>query len=141
MPPTPRTTSTSPNWWSGTSPAISGDGSVIVVEQGGASLAGYDQQGHLLFTITPASVGASGALWKPAISADGHLVAFWNSDAASAGGAGHLFTFDRSTGVVTTIASTASGAGNRRRLDQRRRAVRHLSERFRAGIRKSIFTI
>ena len=96
----------------GTSPAISGDGSVIVVEQGGTSLGGYDQQGHLLFTITPASVGASGAVWKPAISADGHLVAFWNSDAASAGGAGHLFTFDRSTGVVTEIAATASGAGN-----------------------------
>ena len=95
----------------GRSPAINGDGSVIVVEQGGASLAGYDQQGHLLFTITPALVGASGALWKPAISADGHLVAFWNSDTASAGGAGHLFTFDRSTGVVTEIASTASGAG------------------------------
>lgn len=96
----------------GTSPAINGDGSVIVVEQGGSSLGGYDQQGHLLFTITPASVGASGAVWKPAISADGHLVAFWNSDAASAGGTGHLFTFDRSTGVVTQIAATASGAGS-----------------------------
>src|SRR5436190_13192018 len=32
----------------GTSPAISGDGGVIVVEQGGTSLGGYDQQGHLL---------------------------------------------------------------------------------------------
>lgn len=97
----------------GKSPAISGDGSVIVVEQGeGSSLGGYDQQGHLLFTITPASVGASGAVWKPAISADGHLVAFWSSDAASAGGAGHLFAFDRSTGVATQIASTSSGAGN-----------------------------
>ena len=66
---------------------------------------------HTLFTITPASVGVSGALWKPAISADGHLVAFWDSDAASAGGSGHLMAFDRSTGLVTTIASTVHGAG------------------------------
>lgn len=95
----------------GTSPAISGDGNVIVVERGGASLVGLDQQGHTLFTITPASAGVSGALWKPAISADGHLVAFWDSDAASAGGSGHLMAFDRSTGLVTTIAGTAHGAG------------------------------
>ena len=32
--------------------------------------------------------------------------------AASPGGAGHLFTYDRSTGIVKPIASTASGAGN-----------------------------
>jgi VCBS repeat-containing protein len=95
----------------GTSPAISGDGSRIVVEHGGTSLGVYDQEGHELATITPAGVGSSGAVWKPAISADGHVIAFWNADSATAGGSGHLFTYNLSTGIVAEIASTVSGAG------------------------------
>ena len=95
----------------GTSPAISGDGSTIVVEHRGASIGVYDQQGHAIATITPAAIGESGAVWKPAISADGHVVAFWNSDAATAGGSGQLFTYDLSTGTVAAIAPTTTGAG------------------------------
>ena len=95
---------------SGTSPAISGDGSTILVEQGG-SIAIYDLQGNVKGMITPAAIGTTGTLWKPAISADGHVIAFWNSDSASAGGSGHLYTYDLSTGAVTEIASTGAGAG------------------------------
>ncbi|MES2196038.1 MAG: VCBS domain-containing protein [Pseudomonadota bacterium] len=95
----------------GTSPALSGDGSTILVEHGGDSIGIYDLQGHVLGTITAAGIGASGTVWKPAISADGHVIAFWNCDDATPGGAGHLFTYDRTTGVVTEIASTADGAG------------------------------
>ncbi len=64
----------------GSSPAISGDGKTIVVEQGGASIGVFNQQGHAIATITPASIGETGAVWKPAISADGHVIAFWDSD-------------------------------------------------------------
>ena len=96
---------------SGSSPAISGDGSTIVVEQGGASIGVYNQQGHPIATITPAAIGETGAVWKPAISADGHVIAFWNSNATTAGGSGQLFTYDLSTGTVTSIASTTTGAG------------------------------
>ena len=39
------------------------------------------------------------------------MVAFWSSDGATAGGSGHLFTYDLSTGTVTEIADTATGAG------------------------------
>lgn len=95
----------------GTSPAISGDGSTILVEQGGSSIGIYNLQGGLLSTITAAAAGVTGTVWRPSISADGHIVAFWSSDAATAGGAGHLYTFDRSTGTLTEIASTATGAG------------------------------
>ena len=95
----------------GSSPAISGDGSTIVVEQGGASIGVYDQQGHALATITPAAIGETGAVWKPAISADGHVIAFWNSDTATAGGSGQLFVYNLSTGTVSAIANTTTGAG------------------------------
>ena len=96
---------------SGSSPAISGDGSTIVVEQGGASIGVYDQQGHAIATITPAAIGETGAVWKPAISADGHVIAFWSSDAATTGGSGQLFIYNLSTGTVAAIASTTTGAG------------------------------
>ena len=96
---------------SGSSPAISGDGSTIVVEQGGASIGVYDQHGHAIATITPAAIGESGAVWKPAISADGHVIAFWNSNAATTGGSGQLFIYNLSTGTVAAIANTTTGAG------------------------------
>ena len=91
--------------------AISGDGSRIVVERGG-SIGLYDQQGHELANITAAAVGTTGTLWKPAISADGHVIAFWSSDQSSPGGAGQLFTYDLSTAAFRSIASTSTGAGN-----------------------------
>jgi VCBS repeat-containing protein len=96
---------------SGGQPAISGDASKLVIEQGG-SIALYDQQGHELANITGAAVGVTGTLWKPAISADGHILAFWSSDLSSPGGAGQLFTYDLSTATVRSIASTATDAGN-----------------------------
>ena len=96
---------------SGGQPAISGDGSKIVVERGG-SIGLYDQQGHELANITAAAVGITGTLWKPAISADGHIIAFWSSELSSAGGAGQLFTYDLSTAKISFIASTATDAGN-----------------------------
>ena len=96
---------------SGGQPAISGDGSKIVVEQGG-SIALFDQQGgHQLANFTATSVGITGTLWKPAISADGHIIAFWSSDSSSPGGAGQLFTYDLSTATLRSIASTATDAG------------------------------
>jgi large repetitive protein len=95
----------------GTSAEISGDGSTIIAEEGGTSIAIFNQQGHVIGSITPAAVGISGTLWKPAISADGHLIAFWSSNSATAGGAGQLFAYNISTGTVTSIASTSVGAG------------------------------
>jgi VCBS repeat-containing protein len=95
----------------GGQPAISGDGSKLVIEQGG-SIGLYDQQGHELANITGAAVGVSGTLWKPAISADGHIIAFWSSNSSSSGAAGQLFTYDLSTATVRPIASTATDAGN-----------------------------
>ncbi|MGY3605204.1 MULTISPECIES: nidogen-like domain-containing protein [unclassified Bradyrhizobium] len=92
----------------GTSPAVSGDGSRIAVENGGNIIV-YDRQGHVLTTITPADAGAGGSLLKPAISADGHVVAFWGADPG--GGSGHLYVYDRSTGVISAIADTAHGVG------------------------------
>ncbi|MBO4225994.1 cadherin-like domain-containing protein [Bradyrhizobium neotropicale] len=92
----------------GTSPAVSGDGSRIAVENGGNIIV-YDRQGHVLTTITPADAGAGGSLLKPAISADGHVVAFWGADPG--GSSGHLYVYDRSTGVISTIADTAQGVG------------------------------
>ncbi|MEA2822739.1 MAG: large repetitive protein, partial [Bradyrhizobium sp.] len=91
--------------------AISGDGSRLVIEQGG-SIGLYDQQGHELANITGAAAGITGTLWKPAISADGHVIAFWSSDSSSPGGAGQLFSYDLSTATVKAIASTATDAGN-----------------------------
>jgi VCBS repeat-containing protein len=96
---------------SGGQPAVSGDGSKIVVERGG-SIALFDQQGHELANFTSAAVGISGTLWKPAISADGHVIAFWSSDSSSPGGAGQLFTYDLSTATLRSIASTATDAGS-----------------------------
>jgi VCBS repeat-containing protein len=96
---------------SGGQAAISGDGSKLVIEQGG-SIGLYDQQGHELANITGAAVGIAGTLWKPAISADGHVIAFWSSDSSSPGAAGQLFTYDLSTATVRSIASTATDAGN-----------------------------
>ena len=95
---------------SGGQPAISGDGSKIVVERGG-SIGLYDQQGHELANFTGAAVGITGTLWKPAISADGHVVAFWSSDSSSPGGAGQLFAYDLSTATVRSIGNTATDAG------------------------------
>ena len=95
----------------GGSPAISGDGSTILVEQAGGSIGIYDLQGHSKGTITPASVGTSGALSNPSISADGHVIAFWSSDPANPSAGEHLYTYDVSTGEVTEIASSdGSGA-------------------------------
>jgi VCBS repeat-containing protein len=97
---------------SGGQAAISGDGSKLVIEQGG-SIGLYDQQGrHELANITGAAVGITGTLWKPAISADGHVIAFWSSNSSSPGAAGQLFTYDLSTATVRSIASTATDAGN-----------------------------
>lgn len=95
----------------GGSPAISGDGSTILVEHGGSSIGIYNLQGDLQGTITAAAAGATGTVWKPAISADGHVMAFWTSDGPTAGGAGHLFTYDVTTGTITEIASAATDAG------------------------------
>jgi VCBS repeat-containing protein len=96
---------------SGGQPAISGDGSKIVVERGG-SIGLYDQQGHELANITGTAAGTTGTLWKPAISADGHIIAFWSSNSSSPGGAGQLITYDLSTATVKPIASTATDAGS-----------------------------
>jgi VCBS repeat-containing protein len=93
----------------GSSPAISGDGSTILVEQAGGSIGIYDLQGHAKGTITAASVGVTGTLSNPAISADGHVIAFWSSDPANPSGPEHLYTYNVSTGVVTEIASSVSG--------------------------------
>ena len=89
----------------GSSPAISGSGSTIVVEQVGGSIGVYDQQGHALASINPAAIGATGSLLKPAISADGHVIAFWNADAAP-GGSGELYIYNVSTAGVAAIGST-----------------------------------
>lgn len=97
---------------SGGQPAISGDGSRIVIEQGAGNIGLYDQQGHELANIAAASIGTTGTLWKPAISADGHIIAFWSSNSSSPGGAGQLFTYDLSTATIKSIASTATDAGN-----------------------------
>ncbi|MEA2940674.1 MAG: hypothetical protein QOD09_1203 [Bradyrhizobium sp.] len=91
--------------------AISGDGSKLVIERGG-SIGLYDQQGHELANITGSAIGITGTLWKPAISADGHVIAFWGSNSSSPGGAGQLFSYDLSTATVKSIAGTATGAGN-----------------------------
>jgi VCBS repeat-containing protein len=96
---------------SGGQPAISGDGSKLVIEQGG-SIGLYDQQGHELADFTAAALGITGTLWKPAISADGHVIAFWSSNSSSPGASGQLFTYDLSTATVRSIASTATDAGN-----------------------------
>ncbi|MBR0712180.1 Ig-like domain-containing protein [Bradyrhizobium liaoningense] len=95
----------------GSAAAVSGDGSTIVVQQDGGNVAIYGLDGTLKGTVTPGTVGSSGALWKPAISADGHLIAFWNSDAAAPGGGGRLLAFNLSTGELAVIASTSAGAG------------------------------
>jgi VCBS repeat-containing protein len=97
---------------SGGQPAISGDGSRIVIEQGAGNIGLYDQQGHELANFTAGVIGATGMLWKPAISADGHIIAFWSSNSSSPGGAGQLFTYDLSTATIKSIASTATDAGN-----------------------------
>ena len=95
----------------GGAPAISGDGSIIVAESNGGGIGVYDQQGHTIATITPAAFGGSGALWMPAVSADGHVIAFWNTNAATPGGPGELYTYDLTTGKFTAIAPTSNGAG------------------------------
>ena len=95
----------------GSNPEISGDGSTIIAEEGGTSISIFNQLGQVIGSITPAAVGNSGTLWKPAISADGHLMTFWSSNSSTAGGAGQLFAYNVSTGTVTSIASTSVGAG------------------------------
>jgi hypothetical protein len=122
---------------SGGQAAISGDGSKIVVERGG-SIGLYDQQGHELANFTSAALGIAGTLWKPAISADGHVVAFWSSDLSSPGGAGQLFTYDLSTATVRPIACTAATA----RLHSAPMDITSFIKAMRrVGIRKSICTI
>ncbi|MGY8630971.1 Ig-like domain-containing protein [Bradyrhizobium sp. 14AA] len=96
---------------SGSAPAVSGDGSTIVAEQGAGNIVIYDLQGNLKGTIAARTVNSAGAVWKPALSADGHIIAFWNSDSSGPGGSGHLYTYNLATGELTQIASTASGAG------------------------------
>ena len=96
----------------GSSPAVDGDGGLIAVENGGSSIAVYNQAAQLVASITPAAVGSNGTIWKPAISGDGHLVAFWVANAAAPGGSGELFTYNLSTGTVVPIASTTTGAGS-----------------------------
>jgi len=95
----------------GGAPAISGDGSRIVVEHGGNGIGIYDQLGHVIATITAAAINETGAVWLPAISADGHLIAFWQTDASTPGGSGKLFVYDLSTGTAVEIANTATDAG------------------------------
>ncbi|WP_426437758.1 nidogen-like domain-containing protein [Bradyrhizobium genosp. P] len=94
----------------GSSPAVSGDGSTILAQLAGGGIGIFDLQGNSKGTITPAVVGATGTLLKPAISADGHIIAFWSADSAP-GGSGHLFTYNVSTGLISEIASTSTGAG------------------------------
>ncbi|MDO8399913.1 MAG: FecR domain-containing protein [Bradyrhizobium sp.] len=96
----------------GGAPTVSGDGSRIAIEHGGNGIGIYDPQGHVTATITAAAIGETGSVWLPAISADGHLIAFWQTDAATPGGSGHLFVYDLTTGTATEIASTATDAGN-----------------------------
>ncbi|OSI73913.1 hypothetical protein BSZ21_06095 [Bradyrhizobium canariense] len=95
----------------GQAPAVSGDGSTILARQADGDIAIYGLQGNLKGIIAPATVGSSGALWAPAISADGHLIVFWNSDSNAVGGSGHLFSFDLSTGEFSHLADTSVGAG------------------------------
>ncbi|MDP3078720.1 VCBS domain-containing protein [Bradyrhizobium sp.] len=95
----------------GGAPAVSGDGSRIVVEHGGNSIGIYDPQGHVIATITAAAIGETGAVWLPAISAGGQMIAFWQTDAAEPGGSGQLFVYDLATGAATAIAGTATDAG------------------------------
>ena len=95
----------------GSSPAVSGDGSKILVENGG-NIVVYDQQGHVLTKITPADAGIAGALWKPSLSANGHVIAFWGSDSADPHGSGQLFSYNQSTGSINLIANTASEVGS-----------------------------
>ena len=62
-------------------PAISGDGSKI---RGRASWRKHRplsiKQGHELANFTAAALGTTGTLGTPAISAVGHIIAFWASD-------------------------------------------------------------
>ncbi len=95
----------------GGAPAVSGDGSRIAIEHGGNSIGIYGPQGHVIATVTAAAIGETGAVWLPAISADGHMIAFWQTDAAQPGGSGHLFVYDLATGNVTGIADSATDAG------------------------------
>jgi VCBS repeat-containing protein len=101
----------------GGAPAVSGDGSRIVVENGSGGIVLYDQQGHVLATITPAAIaaivaaggGSAGSLGKPAISADGHIIAFWNADPTTPGqgtSPGELLVYNLATGTITEIAKT-----------------------------------
>ena len=93
-------------------------------------------------TITPASVGATGALSKPAISADGHVIAFWELDDGTPGGPEtslHLQRLDRRGHRDREHAPSAGSAGG---LDQRRRTLRRLSKPgSRAAIPRSACTI
>ncbi|MDN3278962.1 cadherin-like domain-containing protein, partial [Frankia sp. RB7] len=95
----------------GGAPAVNGDGSTIVAEQASGKIAIYDLQGNLKASITAAAVASSGAVWSPAISADGHIIAFWTSDATTAGGSGQLYAFNVSTATFAHVAGTIIGAG------------------------------
>ncbi len=126
----------------GGAPAVSGDGSRIVIEHGGNSIGIYDQLGHVIATVTAAAIGETGSVWLPAVSADGHLIAFWQTDAAAPGGSGHLFVYDLSTGTVDRDRQH----GDRRRQQPRLRsaptaAMSSIKATRRAAIRKSISTI
>ena len=91
--------------------SISGDGSTIVSEDDNG-IAVYNQQGQTIATITPVAIGGgSEGAWRPSISTDGHLIAFWSTTTNTPGGAGELYTYNLSTGQFTAIADTATGAG------------------------------
>ena len=90
----------------------------------------YDREGHGLASFTGASVGITGTLWKPAISADGHVIAFWSSDLSSPGGAGQLFTYDLSTATPQVDRQHGNGRRHQRGFVQRRWTLRRLSKRY-----------
>ena len=95
----------------GRAPAVNGDGSTIVARQADGDIAIYGLQGNIKGIIAPAAVGSSGGVWAPAISADGHVIVFWNSDSSAIGGSGQLFSFDFSKGEFSHLADTSVGAG------------------------------
>ena len=102
----------------GSSPAVSGDGSKILVENGG-NIVVYDQQGHVLTTITPADAGVAGALWKPALSAERPRYRILGFGLGDAHGAGQLFSYNQSTGSITVDCKHRERSRLERGFDQR----------------------
>ena len=113
---------------------ISGDGSTIVVEQGGSSIGIYDSAGPSdRAPITAAAVGTTGTVWLPAISADGQMIAFWRLGCVDPRRRRAISTPTiSSTGTVTDDRQHGDRRRHQRRFVQRRRPLRRLSKR-RAG--------